>query len=72
MLIQPGGVPPLELEDGRQISFYLPVPAYREAIEYKLKYGVEALAKRFLEGKLDLTLDIHRPNFCADFHEILD
>ncbi|MFQ8729786.1 MAG: suppressor of fused domain protein [Enterocloster bolteae] len=43
------------------------VPAYREEIEYKLEYGMEALDKRFSEGNLPMVLDIHRPNYCADF-----
>ena len=64
-------VPPLTTE-GREISFYLLIPAYKEEIEYKLKYGMEELSRRFAEGKLPVVLDVHRPNFCGDFKEILD
>lgn len=48
------------------------IPAYKEEIEYKLKYGMEGLSQRFAEGKLPVVLDVHRPNFCEDFKEILD
>ena len=65
-------VPPLTTEEGREISFYLLIPAYKEEIEYKLKYGMEELSRRFAEGKLPVVLNVHRPNLCADFKEILD
>ncbi len=61
-----------EAEDGRRIRFYSVIPAYKEEIEYKLQYGMEALHQRFCEGKLPMVLDIHRPNLCPDFHEVLD
>lgn len=60
------------LEDGTRINLLLAIPAYREEIEYKLKYGMEALSKRFSEGGLPVVLDIRRPNLCADFQEVLD
>ena len=72
VLAQPSLVPPLETEEGKKISFYMVVPAYKEEIEYKLKYGMEGLNQRFMEGKLPMILDIHRPNLCADFKEVLD
>lgn len=72
VLAQPGGIPPLDAGDGRHVSFYAAIPAYKEEIEYKLKYGMEALGRRFTEGKLPMVLDIHRPNLCAGFTEILD
>ena len=72
VLAQPSLVPPLTTEEGKEISFYMVVPAYKEEIEYKLKYGMEGLYQRFIEGKLPMTLDIHRPNFCEDFKETLD
>lgn len=67
-----GKIEPLETEDGKEINLYLMIPAYKQEIEYKLKYGMEGLEKRFAEGKLPLVLDIHRPNLCEDFTEILD
>lgn len=72
VLAQPSGVPPLDTGDGRHISFYAAIPAYKEEIEYKLKYGMEELGRRFAEGKLPMVLDTSRPNLCADFKEILD
>ena len=72
VLTQPSLIPPLETEDGKKISFYMLVPAYKEEIEYKLKYGMEGLHQRFVENRLPMVLDVHRPNFCADFKEVLD
>ena len=39
----------MEAKDGRKVNFYMVIPAYREEIEYKLEYGMEALDKRFSE-----------------------
>lgn len=65
-------VPDLKTEDGKEINFYLVIPAYREEIEYKLKFGMEGLDQRYSEKELPVVLDVHRPNFCADFQERLD
>lgn len=54
------------------VLLYFVIPAYKEEIEYKLKYGMEGLQERYAKGDLPLILDPHRPNLCADFHEILD
>ena len=62
----------LNAEDGRKINFYSVIPAYKEEIEYKLKYGMEGLDKVFCEKQLPMILDIHRPNLCPDFKEVLD
>lgn len=67
-----GHLSALDTKDGTHISFLFAIPAYQEEIEYKLKYGMEALSKRFAEGGLPMVLDIHRPNLCADFKEVLD
>nr|WP_325183335.1 suppressor of fused domain protein [uncultured Oscillibacter sp.] len=56
-------------EEGKLVSFYIVIPAYREEIEYKLKYGMDELSRRFRENRLKLVLDVERPNFCADFKE---
>lgn len=56
-------------EEGKLVSFYMVIPAYREEIEYKLKYGMDELSRRFQENRLKLVLDVERPNFCADFKE---
>ena len=68
VLVQTGGdMGSMKAEDGTEINFYMVVPAYREEIEYKLEYGMEALDKRFCDGNLPMILDIHRPNYCEDF-----
>lgn len=72
VLAQPSDIPPMETKDQKKINFYIVIPAYKEEIEYKLKYGMEALGQRFLEGHMPFVLDIHRPNLCEDFTEVLD
>ena len=62
----------VETKDGRRINLLFAIPAYREEIEYKLKYGMEALQERFAQGELPMVLDPRRPNLCAEFTEILD
>lgn len=62
----------LKTKDGKLIHFYMVVPAYKEEIQYKLKYGMEKLAELFQSGDFSMILDIRRPNLCADFHEVLD
>lgn len=65
-------VPDLETADGKEINFFMVIPAYKEEIEYKLKFGMEGLDERYAKSGLPVTLDVHRPNYCADFHEKLD
>ena len=70
-----GGGGPLSsmtAKDGRKINFYAMIPAYKEEIEYKLKYGMEGLLKLFQEKNVNPVLDPGRPNLCADFTEVLD
>lgn len=68
VLVQTGGdMGSMKAEDGNEINFYMVVPAYKEEIEFKLEYGMEALDKRFAEGNLPMILDIHRPNYCEDY-----
>lgn len=62
----------LTADDGCRLKLYGVIPAYKEEIEYKLKYGMEGLDRRFREGDLPMVLDVSRPNLCADFHEVLD
>ena len=65
VLVQTGGdMGSMEAKDGRKVNFYMVIPAYREEIEYKLEYGMEALDKRFSEGNLPMVLE---PNLRADF-----
>lgn len=73
VLVQSGGdIGTMKTEEGEEVNFFMMIPAYKEEIEYKLKYGMEALDKKFSEGNLSIILDIHRPNYCEDFKEILD
>ncbi len=58
--------------DGRRINLLFMIPAYKEEIEYKLKYGMEKLDEVFQEKDLPMVLDPQRPNLCPDFHEVLD
>ena len=62
----------LDTKDGRRLSLLHLIPAYKEEIEYKLKYGMGALMKRFQEQDVPVILDPDRPNLCPDFKEILD
>ena len=57
VLVQIGGdMGSMEAKDGRKVNFYMVIPAYREEIEYKLEYGMEALDKRFSEGNLQMCI----------------
>lgn len=68
VLVQTGGdMGSMQAEDGTEINFYMVVPVYREEIEYKLEFGMEALDKRFCDRNLPMILDINRPNYCEDF-----
>ncbi len=58
-------------EDGHRINLYNVIPAYKEEIEFKLKYGMEALDKLFDENSVFI-LEPKRPNLCSDFKEVLD
>lgn len=60
-----GGLGGMDARDGRRISFYLVIPAYREEIEYKLEKGMKALDELYAEKGLPVVLDVNRPNFCA-------
>ncbi len=62
----------LDTKDGKIIRFYMVVPTYKEEIQYKLKYGMEKLEELFQGDDFSMVLDIHRPNLCAGFHEVLD
>ena len=62
----------LKAKDGKEIRFYEVIPAYKEEIEYKLKYGMKALLEKFNDAELGHILDPDRPNTCPDFKEILD
>ena len=62
----------LDTRDGRRLSLLHLIPAYKEEIEYKLKYGMGELMKLFQEKDISVILDPKRPNICADFKEVLD
>lgn len=67
-----GSLEAVETGDGRRVNLLFVIPAYKEEIEYKLKYGMAALSQRFREGELPMVLDTARPNLCAGFTEVLD
>ena len=56
--------PTLELDD-RQIHFLALVPLYAEEVEFKLRYGVNALLDRFADADVTELLDVTRVNVCA-------
>lgn len=62
----------LDAQDGRRINLLCAIPAYKEEVEYKLKYGMDALYKLFEAHDVGPLLDVSRPNLCADFTEVLD
>ena len=62
----------LDTKDGRRLNLLHLIPAYKEEIEYKLKYGMNELMKLFQEKDIPIVLDPQRPNLCPDFKEILD
>lgn len=62
----------LDTEDGHRLSLLHLIPAYKEEIEYKLKYGMGELMKLFEEKDVDAVLNPKRPNLCANFKEVLD
>lgn len=72
ILARSSDIPPLKTDDQKKVNFYTVIPAYKEEIEYRLKYGMDALGQRFLEGRMPFVLDVRRPNLCADFTEVLD
>lgn len=59
-------------EDGTRVNLLMLIPAYQEEIEYKLKYGMEALNEVFHKHDMPLVIDMSRPNYCSDFKERLD
>lgn len=67
-----GDIECINTNDGKRINLLMVIPAYQEEIEYKLKYGMSSLDKIYRENNLPMILDIHRPNYCADFKERLD
>jgi ribosomal protein S27E len=52
------------LDDGRVVNFYGLYPLYLEEMQFKLRYGVDALSARFEEENVSDLLDIHRANTC--------
>ncbi|MBQ7775323.1 MAG: suppressor of fused domain protein [Lachnospiraceae bacterium] len=73
VLSQGGGdIECVKTKDGKEINLLMAIPAYQEEIEYKLKYGMDALEDIFSENKMPLTINMSRPNYCSDFKERLD
>lgn len=66
VLTRPQSAPVRKAKDGQSINLYMTVPIYQEEAQYRLKYGMEKLVERFLEGNFPIILDEDRPNFCED------
>lgn len=59
----------LRTGDGTVINLFMVVPVYREEIEYKVKYGIEALNERFTQNRFQAIFDSDRPNYCSSEQE---
>lgn len=67
-----GALGHLDAQDGRRVNLLCVIPAYKEEVEYKLTYGMTALSKLYDDHDVYPVLNVHRPNLCADFTEVLD
>lgn len=58
---------PLDLYLGEKgkINFYQVMPLYKEELEYKLAYGMDALVRVFAENHVEPVLDLNRQNYGA-------
>lgn len=54
----------LKVNDDVTVKFLSVVPIYKEEMEYKLKYGVEALMDKFDKYNINEVIDIKRRNVC--------
>jgi hypothetical protein len=54
---------PLVLADGKLIHFHTVVPLYTEERDYEAKFGLREFYQRFIQRKVSITVDIHRPSF---------
>jgi hypothetical protein len=52
----------LRINKDKTIHFHSVIPIYKEEMEFKLKYGAEALLERFEKNGVDELLDIRRPS----------
>lgn len=62
----------MKAKDRKESHFYEVIPACKEEIEYKLKRGMSALPEKYNAAGMERLLNVHRPNTCADFKEILN
>ena len=62
-----GEIGGIETEGGTRVRFLMAIPAYREEIRYRMKYGMDELNRRFDEGRLPMVTNLRRPNLCANF-----
>ena len=51
------------LADGKLIHFHTVVPLYTEERDYEAKFGLREFYQRFIQRKVSITVDIHRPSF---------
>lgn len=64
-LLVPDDFAQLDMPNGRTVHFHALVPLYREEMEFKLKYGTDALLERFAEAEVNELLDVRRSNVCG-------
>lgn len=54
----------LEINKNKTIYFFSVVPLYEEEMNYKLKYGADALTEKFDKNGITELIDINRVNVC--------
>lgn len=68
LLVPPLQVSPdfhvLQMDEERAVNFYCLVPLYTEEMNFKLKYGADALLERFDKYGINEVLDLTRRNVC--------
>jgi len=54
----------LKVNESRKIKFFSIIPIYKEEMEYKLKYGINALTEKFDQYKINEVINLNRKNVC--------
>ena len=60
-----------ELPDGDAVNFYQVIPLYQDELEYKIKYGAEALLDK-MGGKVSFVVDTDRPSVVETEGSVMD
>lgn len=55
--------PPLMRSDGSIVHFYTMVPLFTEERDYERQYGMKAFFKKFVENKVQMTVEVSRKSF---------